>query len=62
MNKYSFLDDDLYKFSQQNVCVQLYPNVRVKYKFVNRGKTVWPDGMANKLKEIMIENHKRSLT
>ena len=61
MNKYSFLDDDLYKFSQQNVCVQLYPNVRVKYKFVNRGKTVWPDGMANKLKERIVKLSKEAI-
>jgi len=55
MEKYSFLDDDLYKFSMLNLVIQLFPNVRVKYKFVNRGKTVWPDGMADKLKERIVK-------
>ena len=61
MEKYSFLDDDLYKFSQQNISVQLFPNVRVKYKFINRGKTVWPDGMADKLKERIVKLSKEAI-
>ena len=55
MEKYSFLDEDLYKISMLLLVVQLFPNVRVKYKFVNRGKTVWPDGMADKLKERIVK-------
>ena len=61
MNKYSFLDDDLYKLSMQNVVLQLFPNVRVKYKFVNRGKTVWPDGMAIKLRERIVKLSKEAI-
>jgi len=54
MKKYSFLDDDLYKFSQQNVVLQLFPNYKVRYKFINRGKTIWPEGMSQKLRERII--------
>lgn len=51
MKKYSFLDDDLYKFSMMNVVVQLFSDTKVRYKIINRGKTIWPDGMAQKLRE-----------
>jgi len=45
----------------QNVVLQLFPNVRVKYKFVNRGKTVWPDGMAIKLRERIVKLSKEAI-
>lgn len=35
----SILDNDLYKFTMQNAVMKLYPNARVKYKFINRGGT-----------------------
>lgn len=51
MRKYSFLDQDQYKFTMMAAIVHLFPNLMVRYKFINRGKTIWPDGMANKLRE-----------
>ena len=51
MKKYSFLDQDQYKFTMMQSCIQLFPNLIVRYKFINRGKTIWPDGMAQKLRE-----------
>jgi len=33
----SILDSDTYKFSMQNTVLELYPDVRVSYKFKNRG-------------------------
>lgn len=36
----SLLDTDFYKFTMGNVVFQLYPNVRVKYAFKNRTKSV----------------------
>ena len=33
----SLLDTDLYKFSQQQFVLELYPNTQVTYKFKNRG-------------------------
>ena len=61
MNKYSFLNDDLYKFSMLNVVLQLFPNYKVRYKFINRGKTIWPKGMAERLRERIIELSERSI-
>ena len=61
MNKYSFLDDDLYKFSMLNVVLQLFPNQKVRYKFVNRGKTIWPEGMIDKLKERIFKLSEESI-
>lgn len=40
----SLLDNDLYKLTQQNVVIKLFPNVDVRYEFVNRGKTEFPEG------------------
>lgn len=35
----SVLDNDLYKFTQQQIVLDMYPNVRCQYKFINRRKT-----------------------
>lgn len=47
----SILDNDFYKITMQNAVVKLFPNERVKYKFINRGKHHFPDGFATKLRE-----------
>lgn len=45
----SFLDQDLYKLTmQQAVCLK-YPDVKVRYKFINRGLHQFPEGFASKL-------------
>ena len=49
--KYSFLDQDQYKFTMQQGAIQRFPNLKVRYKFINRGKTIWPEGLAQKLRE-----------
>lgn len=46
----SLLDNDLYKFTMQNAVVKLYPQSKVKYKFINRGDEVFPDGFAKLLR------------
>lgn len=47
----SILDNDLYKFSMQNAVRLLYPNVRVKYGFIDRApKGNWTKAAVNKLK------------
>ena len=51
MDKYSFIDQDQYQFTQQQGVIQLFPNLRVRYQFINRGKTVWPEGLAQKLRD-----------
>lgn len=40
----SILDQDLYKLSMQQAICQLFPKSKVRYKFINRGKTVFPRG------------------
>ncbi|MCK0205239.1 nicotinate phosphoribosyltransferase [Ornithobacterium rhinotracheale] len=40
----SILDNDFYKFTMQCAVVKLFPNIRAKYKFINRGKHEFPDG------------------
>jgi nicotinate phosphoribosyltransferase len=47
----SILDNDLYKFSMQNAVIKLFPRAKVKYLFINRGKTPFPDGFAEALKK-----------
>lgn len=46
----SILDNDLYKFTMQNAVINLYPRAKVKYKFINRGKTPFPEGFDKQLK------------
>ena len=47
----SILDNDLYKFTQQNAVFQLYPRARVEYEFINRGVTEWPEDFLYKLND-----------
>lgn len=46
----SLLDTDLYKFTMGFAAWLLFPKLRVEYRFVNRGKTPFPKGFANKLR------------
>lgn len=45
------LDTDLYKLTQMQAVISLFPREKVRYKFINRGKTQFPEGFAEKLKE-----------
>ena len=47
----SLLDSDVYKISMAHAVVHLFPRSRVKYQFVNRGKTPFPEGFAAELRE-----------
>lgn len=42
----SLIDSDLYKLTMQQAVCKLFPRVKVKYKFINRGKTQFPEGFA----------------
>lgn len=46
-----FTDNDLYKFSVMHAIQKLYPRSYVRYKFTNRGKTQFPEGFAERLKD-----------
>ena len=47
----SLLDNDLYKFTMQNAAMKLYPQSKVKYKFINRGENNFPPGFAKLLRK-----------
>ena len=47
----SLLDNDLYKLTMQNAVVKLFPRVKARYQFINRGKTPFPDGFAEELRK-----------
>ena len=46
----SILDNDLYKFSMQHAVLQKFPNVKVKYSFIDRWNTHYPAGFDNVVK------------
>ena len=52
------LDNDLYKLSMQQAVVKKFPRAKVRYEFINRGKTPFPDGFAEELRRQikMMEN------
>ena len=41
-----FTDNDLYKFTTMNAIQKLYPEAMVRYSFIDRGETKFPDGFA----------------
>lgn len=41
---------DLYKLTMGNLVFQEYPEIGAKYEFINRGKTVFPQGFAEKMR------------
>lgn len=47
----SIIDNDLYKFTMQNAVVKIFPRARVRFQFINRGKTQFPDGFAEQLRK-----------
>lgn len=46
-----FTDNDLYKFTVMHAIQKLYPWSFVRYDFMNRGKTQFPEGFAERLRE-----------
>ena len=47
----SILDNDFYKITMQNAVVKLFPNEKVKYSFINRGKHYFPKGFDAELRK-----------
>ena len=47
----SILDNDFYKITMQNAVVKLFPNEKVKYEFINRGKHHFPKGFDAELRK-----------
>src|SRR5699024_4505228 len=55
----SILDNDFYKFTMQYAVVKLFPKVKAKYQFINRGNHKFPPGF-DKLLQVAID-HMREL-
>ena len=47
----SILDNDFYKFTMQCAVVKLFPDVKAKYQFINRGKHIFPKGFGDALRQ-----------
>lgn len=47
----SILDNDFYKFTMQQGVIRLFPDAKAKYKFINRGNHLFPEGFATVLRE-----------
>jgi nicotinate phosphoribosyltransferase len=47
----SILDNDFYKFTMQQGVISLFPQAKVRYKFINRAAHVFPLGFAEILRE-----------
>ena len=46
-----FTDNDLYTFTCQYYVLKTYPRAEVEYSFIDRNKTVYPEGFASLLQE-----------
>ncbi len=58
----SFLDNDLYKFTMQNAVIKLFPRAKVRFQFINRGNTIFPDGFAEILRKEISKMNELALT
>lgn len=58
----SVLDTDLYKFTTSYAYSKLYPRAYGQFRFIDRGKTTYPQGFAEGLKKEIQEMSKLSLT
>jgi nicotinate phosphoribosyltransferase len=47
----SILDTDLYKLTMQQAVIQHFPRLKVRYKFIDRNKTIFPDEFDKVLKK-----------
>ena len=58
----SILDSDVYKATMMQVILFYYPQLEVEYEFINRGKTVFPLGFAEELRNQLNAMGKLRLT
>ena len=47
----SILDNDFYKFTMQSAVVKLFPDVKTRYEFINRGEHSFPIGFGEALRD-----------
>jgi nicotinate phosphoribosyltransferase len=58
----SIIDNDLYKFTMQNAVIKIFPRAKVRYQFINRGKTDFPEGFAEQLRKEIAKMSELALT
>mgnify|MGYP000914998825 FL=1 len=58
----SVLDTDLYKLTTSYAYSKLYPRAYGQFRFIDRGKTTYPQGFAEELKKELQEMSKLALT
>ena len=58
----SVLDTDLYKFTTSYAYSKLYPRAYGQFRFIDRSKTIYPQGFADELKKELQEMTKLALT
>jgi len=58
----SIIDNDLYKFTMQNAVIKIFPRAKVRYQFINRGKTSFPEGFAERLRKEIAKMSELALT
>ena len=58
----SILDTDLYKFTTSYAYSKLYPRAYGQFRFIDRGKTVYPKGFAEALREEVRKMSELALT
>lgn len=47
----SLLDNDFYKFTMQQGVVRLFPRAQARYRFINRGSHLFPEGFGTALQQ-----------
>ena len=58
----SILDLDLYKLTMQQAVIKLFPRAKVRYKFINRGNTAFPEGFGEALRQEVKEMENLAMT
>lgn len=48
-------DNDLYKFTMQNAVISVFPRSKVRYQFINRANTAFPEGFGEELRRKISE-------
>lgn len=59
---HSILDNDFYKFTMQYAVVKLFPKVKSRYQFINRGNHTFPAGFGDLLRNAIDEMRNLKLT
>ena len=58
----SIIDNDLYKFTMQNAVIKIFPRAKVRFQFINRGKTDFPEGFGETLRKEIAKMANLALT